>query len=254
VLYPESVDSPQNQRKDIPFIGLIDENVHSQSAVLREVLHQLFVVVLQPQQRGHCKDQHHEKYEQNDRVCHFVSEVGAEKALQLAKDVEGELLDVALEGHEENDGEKGVLSEKDGHSVPKEQCEELIEHKKVEEHERQLKVQEIEVVGEEPDSVVVLGEEVAVSVVILLRELIEEIVIGVVYAQTDLTRGQTHLDEQKAEAALILGEFCIFLEKHLRVICVVLMVVVVEIKAVKEIEIASQVVQYDTITWYFVND
>lgn len=111
-----------------------------------------------------------------------MDEIYAEKVFELTKYVKSKLFNVSFEGNKEDDSEKWIFSEKDWNSVLEEQFKDLVEDIDVEQTERYLKIDEIEVVCKESDSIIIFGQKVSISIIVLLRECIDEIVVGAHYA------------------------------------------------------------------------
>lgn len=179
-----------------------------------------------------------------------MDEVYAEEVLQLAEDVEGELLNIAFEGHEEDYGEERVFSEEDGYFVSEEELEQLIEQIDIEQSERNLKIYEIEVVGEKTDAVVVFQEEVRVSVVVFLGEESGELVVGAHDTLADFAGVGAHLNENIDETALVLGELCILPQENLGIERVVLVVIVIEVKAIEDVHELGDEEEDDAVAGY----
>jgi len=106
------------------------------------------------------------------------------------------------------------------------------------------------VVGKESNSIIILSQEVRVCVVVLLAERSQEHIIGTHYTLANLAWVKTHLHENVAETALILGELGVLPQKDLSIMGVVLVMVIIEVEAVEDIHKPSQEVENDTVPGY----
>ena len=155
---------------------------------------------------------------------------GVEEAA-LREEVEGELLDVPLEHDEDQDAVEGVLADEAGDAEVEEQSEEQREGDVEDDDSRQFEEEELQVVGEEADSVLIFLEEAGRGILLLAVQTAQHIFVGAVDSTTEAV--VTVLDEVLEEATPLEGHCVDGGEQPLGEVGQVLAMIVVVLQAVE---------------------
>ena len=110
----------------------------------------------------------HEEEVNHDNICHFVGEVYTKEVLALPEEVEGELFYIPLVYYEEKNPIEWVFSDVLGNPVVKEEPEDEGKEEVSEEDSGKLVVEEVEVIGEEAQTLRIFVKGVNFSVLLFV--------------------------------------------------------------------------------------
>lgn len=107
-----------------------------------------------------------------------MGKVGAEEVLALREEVEGELLDVSFRNDVEQNPIEGIFSDVLGNPEVEEELESQRKQEVCQEDHRELVVEELEVVGEESQSLRIFIKRFNISVLFLVLNILQNPIVN----------------------------------------------------------------------------